>query len=223
MLGSYLVFLATGTTTSYPVILASLILMGAGFALAYPALNIEALAGIADRRARDSHPDSSAARSRSEERCCSRCRRRRRSHSRRNMRRRTKRARLSCRNVCVAVAGAGAIALIASTTLLVRRRRRVDPPAVPALLSIRAPDRATRIGGDRARNHHVRRRRRPRRERPRPVDRRADRRDPARRRARASAAATCGRTTTWRRARPGRAWATRRSASSKPSAARSAP
>ena len=49
MLGSYLVFLTTGTTTDYPIILTSLILMGAGFALAHPALNIQALAGVADR------------------------------------------------------------------------------------------------------------------------------------------------------------------------------
>jgi nitrate reductase gamma subunit len=48
MLGSYLIFLGTGTRTSYPVIVASLVLMGAGFALAYPALNIEALAGVGD-------------------------------------------------------------------------------------------------------------------------------------------------------------------------------
>jgi MFS family permease len=48
MLGSYLIFLATGANTSYPVILASLVLMGAGFALAYPALNIQALAGVRD-------------------------------------------------------------------------------------------------------------------------------------------------------------------------------
>jgi MFS family permease len=48
MVGSFLVFLATGPTTSYPVIVTSLALMGAGFALAYPALNIQALAGVAD-------------------------------------------------------------------------------------------------------------------------------------------------------------------------------
>jgi predicted MFS family arabinose efflux permease len=48
MAASYLVFLATGTTTSYPVIVTSLVLMGAAFALAHPALNIEALAGVAD-------------------------------------------------------------------------------------------------------------------------------------------------------------------------------
>ncbi|HVW88524.1 MAG TPA: MFS transporter [Gaiellaceae bacterium] len=48
MLASFLAFLATGTTTSYPPIVASLVLMGAGFALAYPSLNIQALAGVAD-------------------------------------------------------------------------------------------------------------------------------------------------------------------------------
>jgi len=48
MIGSFLVFLATGTTTSYPIIVTSLVLMGAGFALAYPALNIQALAGVGD-------------------------------------------------------------------------------------------------------------------------------------------------------------------------------
>jgi len=48
MVGSYLVFLTTGTTTSYAVIIVALALTGAGFALAYPALNIQALSGVAD-------------------------------------------------------------------------------------------------------------------------------------------------------------------------------
>jgi MFS family permease len=48
MVGSYLVFLATGTTTNYAVIVVALALTGAGFALAYPALNIQALSGVAD-------------------------------------------------------------------------------------------------------------------------------------------------------------------------------
>jgi MFS family permease len=48
MVASFLVFLATGETTSYPLIVSSLVLMGAGFALAYPSLNIQALAGVAD-------------------------------------------------------------------------------------------------------------------------------------------------------------------------------
>jgi MFS family permease len=45
-LAAYLLWLRTGTTTSYPVIVASLILAGGGFALAYPALNMQALAGV---------------------------------------------------------------------------------------------------------------------------------------------------------------------------------
>ena len=47
MIGSYLVFLATGLTTSYPIIITSLVLMGAGFALVFPAVNIQAFEGIA--------------------------------------------------------------------------------------------------------------------------------------------------------------------------------
>jgi MFS family permease len=47
-LASYGLWLVTGATTSYPVIVGSLVLQGAGFALAYPALNIAALAGVAD-------------------------------------------------------------------------------------------------------------------------------------------------------------------------------
>jgi MFS family permease len=47
-LASYALWLLTGATTSYAVIVASLVLQGSGFALAYPALNIQALAGVAD-------------------------------------------------------------------------------------------------------------------------------------------------------------------------------
>lgn len=47
-LASYALWLLTGATTSYAVIVVSLVLQGAGFALAYPALNIQALAGVAD-------------------------------------------------------------------------------------------------------------------------------------------------------------------------------
>ena len=47
-LASYALWLLTRATTSYPVIVVSLLLQGAGFALAYPALNIQALAGVAD-------------------------------------------------------------------------------------------------------------------------------------------------------------------------------
>jgi MFS family permease len=43
-----LVFLDVGVTTDYKVILASRILQGLGFALAYPTLNIQALAGVRD-------------------------------------------------------------------------------------------------------------------------------------------------------------------------------
>lgn len=48
MIASYLLFLADGPTTDYPITVASLALTGAGFALAYPALNIQALSGVAD-------------------------------------------------------------------------------------------------------------------------------------------------------------------------------
>jgi MFS family permease len=48
-LASYALWFDTGATTDYPVIVGSLVLQGAGFALAYPALNIQALAGVADR------------------------------------------------------------------------------------------------------------------------------------------------------------------------------
>lgn len=45
---AYALWLLTGVTTSYPLIVASLLLQGAGFALAFPALNIQALGGVAD-------------------------------------------------------------------------------------------------------------------------------------------------------------------------------
>jgi MFS family permease len=48
LIGCYTLFLASGAATDYPVDVASLALAGAGFALAYPALNIEALRGVAD-------------------------------------------------------------------------------------------------------------------------------------------------------------------------------
>jgi MFS family permease len=48
LIASYLLFLAEGTTTNYPMIIGSLALAGAGFALAYPALNIKALSGVPD-------------------------------------------------------------------------------------------------------------------------------------------------------------------------------
>jgi MFS family permease len=48
LLGCYTLFLIAGPTTNYAIDIASLSLAGAGFALAYPALNIEALRGVAD-------------------------------------------------------------------------------------------------------------------------------------------------------------------------------
>jgi MFS transporter len=48
MIGSYTLFLWTGVTTDCMIIVPSLALTGAGFALAYPALNIQALSGVAD-------------------------------------------------------------------------------------------------------------------------------------------------------------------------------
>jgi MFS family permease len=47
-LASYVLWLGTGTTTGYALIVASLVLQGAGFALAFPALNIQALGGVPD-------------------------------------------------------------------------------------------------------------------------------------------------------------------------------
>lgn len=48
-LASYLLWLVTGASTSYTVIVGALVLQGAGFALAFPALNIQALGGVPDR------------------------------------------------------------------------------------------------------------------------------------------------------------------------------
>src|SRR3954447_5317278 len=48
LLGCYALFLTAGAHTNYAIDIVSLALAGAGFALAYPALNIEALRGIAD-------------------------------------------------------------------------------------------------------------------------------------------------------------------------------
>jgi MFS family permease len=45
-LASYVLWFLTGTTTSYAVIVTSLILQGGAFALAYPVLNLQALAGV---------------------------------------------------------------------------------------------------------------------------------------------------------------------------------
>ena len=48
LIGCYMLFVVSGTTADYAVDIASLALAGAGFALAYPALNVEALRGVAD-------------------------------------------------------------------------------------------------------------------------------------------------------------------------------
>src|SRR4051794_21393691 len=48
LLGCYALFLTAGAHTNYAIDIVSLALAGAGFALAYPALNIEALRGVAD-------------------------------------------------------------------------------------------------------------------------------------------------------------------------------
>ena len=48
LIACYALFLETGAHTNYAIDVASLALAGAGFALAYPALNIQALRGVAD-------------------------------------------------------------------------------------------------------------------------------------------------------------------------------
>jgi MFS family permease len=48
LIACYTLFLAAGARTDYAIDIASLALAGAGFALAYPALNIQALRGVAD-------------------------------------------------------------------------------------------------------------------------------------------------------------------------------